>query len=114
MDESLVLLTREVMDLVRAQEIHKAIELVCEARRKQADESYEGVRRSIHALNLAVLELKTQKDRVLQAIEDLGEGYAFDAHQSLGSELRGYFDVELARLKREKKRLSIPRTRLRS
>jgi hypothetical protein len=101
----------ELLELVRARELALAQERIRTARRSLDQTSFEGAQVTVHALNLAIAEAKREKERILAEIDRLGPELALHGRRTLEPVLREYYDVLVARLKREKALLSNPRRR---
>ena len=109
--DTALLLSRGVLDLIKAREYQKAADKVRAARREQDQISFNGAQRTVHALNRKLLQLRLERQKIEAALSDLGEEYELDAKLGLRSILAEYFTVVEAQLKRKKRTLSNPQFR---
>lgn len=105
------LAVNELLELVRARQFAIAHERLRAARRSLDEESYQGAQATVHALNLAIVEAKDAKRRILAEIDSLDPEFALHARRTLGPALNEHYDVLIARLKREKALVSRPQRR---
>jgi len=107
----IVLVARELTELVRAREYQRAVERVREAERALDASSFQEAQRTVQALNQAIVQAKLQKQKIVEELAGLDAENRALAESVLLPEVNGYFAKTIAKLKVEKAALSDPRGR---
>ena len=99
-------LAADLLRLLKEKEISEAVERVEQARLAQAHTSYVKRSEGVAAITKTMFVLKRQREEVWRVVEDLPDDVRLDAEHSLLPLLQEVFDLEIARLRAAKRRLS--------
>jgi hypothetical protein len=97
-----------VVELIKAQELEKARQLVLNRHRAALGSHFEARQQGVHELTLAIVEAKKQRSRVMQAVDGLPAEQQLLARVQVEAMCRDLFDGEIASLTSRKRQLSRP------
>lgn len=98
----------ELAALIKANEFGKARQRVLEAHRSGLASDMTERQQTVHALTLALVEAKKQREMLLQVIEGLPEGQKYFARAQVETICREIFDEQISSLQARKRQLSRP------
>lgn len=99
----------EVVNLIKAQQIEKAAQLVQKVRRTALTMDFKERQQTVHEVTLALIEARTQRDKVAQVVNGLPQGHLTIARVQVEQICRELFDTQILELQAKKRQLSRPR-----
>ncbi len=99
-------LVADLLRMLKDKEIAEALERVEQARRAQADASFSKRSEGVGVITRAMTALKRQREQLREGIAALPEDVRLDAEHLLMPLIQDVFDMEIARLRSAKRRLS--------
>jgi Mg/Co/Ni transporter MgtE len=99
----------EVMNLIKAQQIEKAAQLVRKAHHSALTTSFKERQQTVHEVTLALAEARAQRSKVVQAVNELPPEQQFFARTQIEQICRALFDVQISEMQMRKRQLSRPR-----
>lgn len=99
----------EVTKLIKAQQIEKAAQLVQKAHRSALANSFKERQRTVHEVTLALIEIRRQRDKLIQTVDEFPQGQKPLARAQVEQICRMLFDEKILEMQTQKRQLSRPR-----
>lgn len=105
-------LAADLVELLKARELDKAIKLAGDARRFARAEHLDARQLGVHEATLGIFEVRRMREQILRQAETQPEAERAYAREQLEKICRELFDVRIAALQTRKRELSRPRRAL--
>lgn len=103
-----IILMREMVQLVKAQEMEKAVNMLNKAQNEASTLSFSSRQETIHHLSFALFEAQKQKEALLLAIDDFADREKIFAQAQIKKICQIIIDPYIVHLRDQKRRLSKP------